>query len=169
MTSAVRKCDWKDDCIQNLRHHRVEILTCQHCRTKVAVGSDCICPSCRKPTTDVPLSIAEDRSPPAVFPAVQIPDTNRGFGIASFFCAGLQIVLLIYIAITHRQPVAGGNPLEHLAGFVGVFTTIAVTLPLQVIGSAFGLGAGSFKIPCIVFNMVCCAICVLLSLILLLG
>ena len=137
----------------------MQILTCQHCRTKVAVGSDSICPSCRKPTTDVPLPAAEERLPPAIFPAVQIPDTNtnRVFRTASFFCAGLQVVFVITIAISHRQPVAGGNPLEQLAGFVAVLTMIPVLLLLQVIGSALGLGAGSFKIPCIVFNIIRCA------------
>jgi len=61
---------------------------------------------------------------------------------------------VITIAISHWQPVVGGNPLEQLAGIVEVLTIIPV---LQVIGSAFGLGAGSFKIPCIVSNIVCCA------------
>jgi hypothetical protein len=137
----------------------VQILTCQHCRTKVAVGSDCICPSCRKPTTDVRLSAAEAPMPPSVVFDVQIPDTNtnRVFRTASFFCAGLQVVLVISIDIMHSQPVVGGNPLEQLAGFVAVLTIIPVLLLLQVIGSAFGLGAGRFKITCIVSNIVCCA------------
>jgi len=137
----------------------VQILTCQHCRTKVAVGSDCICPSCRKPTTDVPLPAAEAPLPPSVVVDVQILDTNtnRIFRTASFVCAGLQVVLVITIAISHWQPVVGGNPLEQLAGIVEVLTIIPVLLLLQVIGSAFGLGAGSFKIPCIVSNIVCCA------------
>ena len=148
----------------------MQILTCQHCRTKVTVGSDGICPSCRKPTTDVPLPAAEAPWLPTVVFDVQIPDTNtnRVFRTASFFCAGLQVVLVITIDIMHRQPVVGGNPLEQLAGFVAVLTIIPVLLLLQVIGSAFGLGAGSFKIVCIVFNILCCAFfatCVLLRLI----
>ena len=137
----------------------MQILTCQHCRTRVAVGSDCICPSCRKPTTDVPLSAAEAPLPPSVVFDVQIPNTNtnRVFRTASLFCAGLQVVLVISFAISHRQPIGGGNPLEQLAGFFEVMTIIPVLLLLQFIGSAFGLGAGSFKISCIVSNIVCCA------------
>jgi len=97
--------------------------------------------------------------PPSVVVDVQILDTNtnRIFRTASFVCAGLQVVLVITIAISHWQPVVGGNPLEQLAGIVEVLTIIPVLLLLQVIGSAFGLGAGSFKIPCIVSNIVCCA------------
>ena len=137
----------------------MQILTCQHCRTRVAVGSDGICPSYRKPTKDLPLPEAEARLPHSVAVDVQIPDTNtnRVFRTASFDCAGLQVLLLITVAILHRQPVVGGNPLEQLAGIVGVLTIIPVLLLLQVIGSAFGLGAGSFKIRCIVFNIVCCS------------
>lgn len=148
----------------------MQILTCQHCRTKVAVNSDCICPSCRKPTTDVPLPAAEAQLLPTVVFDVQLPDTNtnRVFRTASFFCAGLQVFLMLMIAISHLQPVVGPNPLEQLTGFVEVLTMIPVLLLLQVIGSAFGLGAGKFKIVCIVFNILCCAFfatCVLLLLI----
>ena len=147
----------------------MQILACQHCRTRVAIGSDCICPSCRKPTTDVPLSIAEDSLPPVVFPEVRIPDTNanRFFRIASIFCAGLQIVLVIAVANSNRQPVPSGNPLEYLAGFFDVLTIIPFLLLLQIIGSAFGLGAGRFKIPCIVANIVCCSFFAFCGLILL--
>ena len=149
----------------------MQILTCEHCRTRVAVGSDCICPSCRKPTTHVSLPIAEDSLLPVVFPEVRISDTNanRFFRIASFFCAGLQVVLVIAVDYSHRQPVPGGNPLEYLIGFFDLLTIIPVLLLLQVIGSAFGLGAGSFKIPCIVSNIVCFSFfesCALLLLIL---
>jgi hypothetical protein len=84
-------------------------------------------------------------------------NTNRVFRTASFFCAGLQVFLMLMIAISHLQPVVGRNPLEQLTGFVEVLTMIPVLLLLQVIGSAFGLGAGSFKIPCIVSNIVCCS------------
>ena len=135
----------------------MQILTCQHCRTRVAVGSDGICPSCRKPTTDVPLTAAEAPLPPSVVFDVQIPDinTNRVFRTASLFCAGLQVVLVISFAVSHRQPV--GDGLGQVAGFFEAMTIIPVLLLLQVIGSAFGLGAGSFKISCIVSNIVCCA------------
>jgi hypothetical protein len=148
----------------------VQILTCQHCRAEVAVNSDSICPSCRKPTTDVPLPAAEAPLLPTVASDVQLPDTNtnRFFRIASFVCAGLQVVLILMIAVSHYQPVVGRNPLEQLTGFVEVLTMIPVLLLLQVIGSAFGLGAGRFKIPCIVSNIVCCsffAFCGLLLLI----
>ncbi len=60
----------------SLRRDCVQIFTCQHCRTKVATGSDCICPNCRKPTIDVPLPAAEAPLPPAVVFDVQIPDIN---------------------------------------------------------------------------------------------
>ena len=75
---------------------------------------------------------------------------------------------MLMIAISHLQPVVGPNPLEQLTGFVEVLTMIPVLLLLQVIGSVFGLGAGKFKIVCIVFNILCCAFfatCVLLLLI----
>ncbi len=138
----------------------MQFLTCQHCRTKVAVNSDRICPSCRKPTTDVPSPIADDSFTPADIHQDKLSDTNanRVFRIASFFCAGLQFVLVTTIAVPNRRPVIGGNALEHLVDFVEVLTIIPELLLLQVIGSAFGLGAGSFKITCIVFNIICCMI-----------
>lgn len=148
----------------------MQILTCQHCRTRVSLGSDCFCPSCRRQTTDVPLHAAEAQLLPTGVFDVQLPDsnTNRVFRTASYFCAGLQVVLMLMIAISQLQPAVGRNPLEQLTGFVEVLTMIPVLLLLQLIGSAFGLGAGSFKIPCIISNIVCCsffAFCGLLLLI----
>ena len=145
---------------------RVQILTCQHCRTTVAVNADFICPSCRKPTTNVPLPIVEETLVPMLSNESYRSDTimNRIFMIASFICAGMQIVSLIRHSVTHHLAVAGGNPLEHLAGFAEIFVTISIALPLQVLGSAFGLGAGNLKLSCIVCNMVCCVLCILISL-----
>lgn len=145
---------------------RVQILTCQHCRTTVAVDSDFICPSCRKPTTNVPLPIVEETLVPFVSIASYRSDTimNRVFMIASFICASMQIVSLIRHAVTHHVAVPGGNPLEHLAGFAEFFVTVSIALPLQVLGSAFGLGAGNLKLSCIVCNIVCCVLCILISL-----
>lgn len=80
--------------------------------------------------------------------------------IASFIMAGVQIVSLIRHSVTHHQPVMG---LDHVARPVEFFATVAIALLLQVVGSAFGLGAGSFRIACIVSNIVCCVICMLLS------
>ena len=82
--------------------------------------------------------------------------------IASFIVAGLQVVSLIRHSITHHSPVMG---LDHLAGFVEFLVTIAIALTLQVVGSAFGLGVGTHKKSCIVSNIVCCAFCILLSVI----
>ena len=144
--------------------HGLQILTCQHCRTKVAVSSESICPSCRKPTTDVPLPIVEELPTLSRPKTISRPDTimNRVFMIASLICAVLQIVSLIRHSVTHHQP---GSGLDQFSGFVELWITVAVALPLQVLGSAFGLGAGNMTIYCIVWNIACCGICILLSLI----
>lgn len=140
----------------------MQILTCQHCRTTVAVSSDFICPSCSRHTTNVPLPLAQETLEPIVSSSGYRPDTamNRVFMIASFIMAGVQIVSLIRHSVTHHQPVMG---LDHVARPVEFFATVAIALLLQVVGSAFGLGAGSFRIACIVSNIVCCVICMLLS------
>lgn len=145
---------------------RVQILTCQHCRTTVAVVADFICPCCRKPTTNVPLPIDEEMLVPMLSNESYRSDVimNRIFMIASFICAGMQIVSLIRHSVTRHLAVAGGNSLEHLAGFAEIFDTISVSLSLQVLGSAFGLGAGNLKLSCIVCNIVCCVFCILISL-----
>ncbi len=72
--------------------------------------------------------MADDSLPPADLRQDMLPDTNanRIFRIASFFCAGLQFIIVIIIAISHHQPAAGGNSLEQFAGFFEVLTAIPV-------------------------------------------
>jgi hypothetical protein len=132
---------------------------------QLAGDSTFISIDCRRMTTNASLPPAQGTSDATVSDSPCRPDTsiNRGFLVASFVVAGLQVASLIRHSITHHTPVMG---LDHAARFVEFLVTFAIALSLQVVGSAFGLAAGSQKTACIAGNIVCFVFCILLAMIL---
>lgn len=150
----------------------MKILTCEHCLTKVGVDQQSICPSCRQQTTGTSrpeVSSPAENNPYAeiskpVFTCGYVPDTtsNKQFRAASLTFAVIQFASLVRHATTHHTP-SGANQLEGLARFAEFFVTFWIALPVLVVGSALGLGAGNSRASCIMINVACCVVAILIA------
>jgi hypothetical protein len=83
------------------------------------------------------------------------PDTtaNRWCRAVSLLCALFQVLSVPRHIVTYYSGM-GTNPLVGLEEFVGFMATVAISLPLLVVSSGIGLGAGKSQVLCISCNIV---------------
>ena len=79
---------------------------------------------------------------------------NHVFRTASIICAGLQVVLYLRHVFILNRP--------HGDFSLATVLVALPTLALQIVGCACGLGAGTHRLSCIMWNIAISTICLLL-------